>query len=333
MCELRWGYRMEQRGEVFLLAKKDFHQELARNIQLGLTSHPKWFPTKYLYDEKGTVLYEKIVLDPIYYLYQAETEILQSQANEIMQLTRPDEVVEIGSGTSTKTRLLLEAMHSFECNRYVPIDISKSTLRHAAENLKAGYAWLHVEAYVGDFDTDLPNLRRNGRRLIVFLGNTVGNFRSKYDRIEFLKNVSATMEPGDALLLGIDLFKDKKDILAGYADTKGFREQFYMRALSVMNNELGANFVEESFSTISTWNSLSSALEISLVSLEDSQVYVKDLQLKVSFSKGESFLIASSTKFTKIGITMELTEVGLDVIAWYMDESKQFADLLAVRQP
>ena len=243
-----------------------------------------------------------------------------------MQLTCPE--VELGSGTAIKTRPLLEAMRSIGCSRYVPLDISESTLRLAAAKLAAEYTWLHVDGFVGDFDADLPKIPKKGRRLVVFLGSTIGNF-SNTERRDFFGKLSSTMESGDSLLLGIDLIKSPEVILAGSADDKGLRRQF--RALKVMNSQLGANFVEEKFTSLCAWNPLASSLEFSLVATDNFKVNIKDLDVQMTFSKGEGIRVAYSTKFTKEGIHQELAGVGLDVTAWYTDPKQQFAEVLAVK--
>lgn len=322
---------MEERVTIYNCSKQqDFHQALARDVFVGITANSKWFPTKYLYDEQGAALYETIVRDKIYYPYQAETEILLLRAKEIVQLTCPEEVVELGSGTAMKTRPLLEAMRSIGCSRYVPLDISESTLRLAAAKLATEYTWLHVDGFVGDFDADLPKIPKKGRRLVVFLGSTIGNF-SNTERRDFFGKLSSTMESDDSLLLGIDLFKSPEVILAGYADDKGLRRQFYLRALKVMNSQLGANFVEEKFTSLCAWNPLASSLEFSLVATDNFKVNIKDLDVQVTFSKGEDIRVAYSTKFTKEGINQELAGVGFDVTAWYTDTKEQFAEVLAVK--
>ena len=166
--------------------------------------------------------------------------------------------------------------------------------------------------------------------MVVILGSTIGNF-SNTERRDFLGKLSSTMESGDSLLLGIDLFKSPEVILAGYADDKGLRRQFYLRALKVMNSQLGANFVEEKFTSLCAWNPLASSLEFSLIATDNFKVNIKDLDVQVTFSKGEGIRVAYSTKFTKEGIHPELAGVGLDVTAWYTDPKEQFAEVLAVK--
>jgi L-histidine N-alpha-methyltransferase len=308
----------------------DFRANLARDVSEGLRDDPRWFPTKYLYDREGAALFERFSRQPHYYLFSAETDILRQRARDVMEAVRPQEVVELGSGASTKTRLLLEAMHETGCCRYVPLEISEGALRTSAEELTAEYPWLQVDGHLGDFDTDLPKLARKGRRLLVFLGNTVGNFRTRPQRIEFLRKMSAVLVPGDALMLGFDLRKDVGEILAAYADPDGPR-QFLMRSVAILTSELGARLPDggDHFDIDIIWNPAISALEMRLVARRDTELVIEDLQLDLKFGRGEYILLAVSTKFTREMMTEDLAEVGLGVSGWYTDSAQRYAVLIA----
>ena len=315
-----------------LLEPQDYLADLARGVRSGMTAKRKWFPTKFMYsDEEAAALFEQIAMNASYYVLRAEMEILSKHAKEILRHVAPNELVELGSGSvSTKTRLLLEAMHSAGCYRYVPLDISETALRHAAKELSAEYEWLLIDGYLADFDADLNKLPRNGRRLTVFLCNTVGNFRTKGDRHDFLKKLSATMTAGDAVLLGIDLLKDAAKIMAGYVEESNYHQRFSKCSLTVMNRELGANFQEENFKHCKFWNPDISSLEFVLVAQQEMRVSIHNLQLDIEFTKGEDLQLGVSTKFTKDGITQELTNVGLSIVGWYTDSAEQYAMLVAV---
>ena len=309
---------------------QDYHAELSRAVKIGMTQHPRSFPTKYMYDEIGSELAEQVTGLPQYNVYRAEVEILKKYAQNIVQLVVPDELVELGSGTSTKTRLIIEAMHTTGCCRYAPLEISETALRQAANTLTTDYNWLQVHGQLGDFDTDLPKLKRNGRRLMTFLGNTVGNFKTKSERGEFLAKLAATIIPGDALVLGIDLMKDVKDIFAAYSDTTGLRRKLALHTLEIMNHELKANFRENDFEPELIWNDDFKALERMLLAKQDTKVSICELELDVEFAKGEGIHLWSSTKFTREGISQELADVGLKVGAWYTDSANQSAVLIAL---
>ena len=308
----------------------DRRASLEKDIMTGMTANPKWFPNKYIYDEEGSALFEQISKEPHYHIYHAEREILLRHAKEIMEFVRPQEMVELGSGTSTKTRILIEAMQSIGCYKYVPLDISEKILHHSVQQLTAEYPWLRVDGYIGDFDTDLPRLIKSGCQLMVFLGNTFGNFKSKAERRQFLLKLSATLSSGDSLLLGVDLVKDKEKILACYWDQKGLIRQLLLRTIRIMNEELGANFEEENFTSHRVWNPESSSVEMSLVATHEAKVFFETLNVEISFSAGESIQTGFSTKFTREGITEELAGVGLDVVAWYTDTYERSAVLLAI---
>lgn len=331
-CDVtKQGFSVSERTTIRRLsALQDYRVELSRDIKIGMTGNPKWFPSKYLYDKEGSVLCEKITGIPQYYVFRAEAEILAKRAKDIMQLTVPDELVELGSGASTKTRLLIEAMHSIGCCRYAPLEISETALLQAAKALTTDYEWLQVKGQLGDFDTDLPKLHRNGRRLIAFLGNTVGNFKTKHERGDFLAKLAATMVQGDALLLGMDLLKDVQDILVAYNDESGLHRMFAMRALDIMNRELDANFPEHNFERVCQWNPDVSALEVQLLAHQDTKVSIRALNLEVELNKGEKIVVTFSTKFTREGITQELFDVGLTVVAWYTDSAMQYGMLVAI---
>lgn len=313
-----------------LSSAQDYHVELSKAVKIGMTQCPRSFPTKYMYDEIGSELAEQVTGLPQYNAYRAEIEILKMYAKDIVQLVVPDELVELGSGTSTKTRLLIEAMYTTGCCRYAPLEISEAALRQAANTLTADYKWLQVNGQLGDFDTDLPKLKRNGRRLITFLGNTVGNFKTKSERGEFLAKLAATITPGDTLLLGIDLMKDVKDIFAAYSDTTGLREKLALHTLEIMNHKLKANFRETDFEPKLIWNDDSKALERMLLAKQETKVLIHELELDVEFAKGEGIHLWSSTKFTRKGISQELADVGLKVGAWYTDSANQSAILIAL---
>ena len=218
---------------------------------------------------------------------------------------------------------LLNCLNLTGCRRYVPLEISEQILRRAVGELTADYPWLTVDGYVGDFDTDLPKLRRVGRRLLVFLGTTIGNYRNRAERGKFLSKISAALSVGDALLIGLDLVKPARDIAAGYADSKGLRKQLALRSIRIMNQRLGANFVEDNFRVR---NAESSSMEGWLVAVEETRVFIERLQLEVGFSQGGGFQTGLSTKFTRAD---ELEGVGLGVTAWFTDSKERFAVLLA----
>ncbi len=192
----------------YLTEPHDHREDLLQDVRHGLTAHHKYLPSKYFYDAVGSKLFEQITELPEYYLTRAEAEIIREHADELMAELQPDELLELGSGSSTKTQMLIEAMYrSGPGRRYVPIDISEDALREAAGELRGRYTWLEIEGLVGDYVADLAKIRRRGRRLIIFLGSTVGNYEPTM-RYSLLRSVAAALAPGDSFLLGVDLVKD-----------------------------------------------------------------------------------------------------------------------------
>ena len=309
---------------------QDFRAELERDMRIAFTSRPKRIPSKYHYDKVGSNLFEEITELPEYYLTRAEAEILEKRAKDIMKLVVPDELVELGSGSSTKTRLLIEAMHSTGGNRYAPIDISESALRQAAETLSTDYKWLEVDGNVGDYHTDLPLLQRKGRRLLAFLGSSLGNYTGKVRR-DILAQMSMALAPGDALLMGVDLVKDVETLVRAYNDATGVTARFNFNVLEMINRELDANFLVQEFKHVPSWNPEISGIESWLRAQRDMTVTLRALNLEISLVAGEGIMTEMSCKFTQEGITRELVAAGLKMVAWYTDSAKQFGLLVACR--
>ena len=202
-----------------LSSPKEFTATLAHDVKEGLSPHnpQRWLPPKYRYDDEGSSLVEEITRTPEYYLARAETDILRKFSKEIMEFAQPEELIELGSGSSVKTKVLIEAMHTTGCKIYTPFDVSEVALREAVSSLKEEYEWLYINGLIGDYDSDIPKLRSNNRFIIVILGSTIGSY-VKDERISFLKSLRAVMKDGDFLLLGLDLFTDEKDHLGTYMD-------------------------------------------------------------------------------------------------------------------
>ena len=311
-----------------LSPQNDFRVEMGRDVRIGLTSQPMRIPSKYHYDKIGSVLFEEITRLPEYYVTRTETEIIEQQAKDIMKLVVPDELVELGSGSSTKTRLLLEAMHCTGGNRYVPLEISETALYQAAEALNADYEWLEIEGYIGNYVTDLPHLPRRGRRLIVFLGTSLGNCMPT-SRRELLQQIGSVLKPGDALLLGIDLVKDERKMVAAYSDSLGVSARFSLNVLEIVNRELDANFDIKHFTHRVCWNHDISAIEAYAQVQQEMTVLIRALDTKLILAKGEKIYLEISCKFTREGLTAELADVGLKVVQWYSDSAAQYGLLIA----
>lgn len=304
-------------------------ETLARDARTGLTASPKSLPPVWFYDERGSRLFDEITRLPEYYLTRAERAILVAHADDIAEAARADVLVELGSGTSEKTRLLLDAMARRSLQRFVPFDVSEQTLRAAAEAITDAYG-IEVSAVVGDFHQHLDRIPRDGRRLIAFLGSTIGNL-APADRGTFLCDLRATMGPDDHLLLGTDLVKDSDRLVAAYDDPGGVTAAFNRNVLAVLNRELGADFDPDAFDHVARWDAEERWMEMRLRSRRRQTVVVGGLDLEVEFAEGEDLLTEISAKFTEDQVRDELCETGFVVDRTWTDPAGDF--LLTLARP
>ncbi len=314
----------------------------------GLTATPKSLPPKWFYDAQGSALFEKITELPEYYPTRAERAILRAAAPEIAALTGATVLVELGSGSSEKTRLLLSALRDAGTLRgYVPVDVSESALAAAGDALAAEYPGLEVHAVVADFENYLgvpstgtagnstggngsgSNSTGDGPRLVAFLGSTIGNMVPA-EREVFLRRVRATLRPGDAFLLGTDLVKDPAVLVAAYDDSAGVTAAFNKNVLAVLNAELGADFDLDSFEHVAVWDAGHEWIEMRLRAASAQSVRVADLGLTVTFGAGEEMRTEVSAKFREAGVAAELAAAGLAMRSWRTDTAGQFGLSLAV---
>lgn len=308
------------------LGPDDMAEALRSDVRRGLTSVPKALPPKWFYDERGSLLFDEITRLPEYYPTRAEAAILVERAADIATAAGADTLVELGSGTSTKTRLLLDAMGA---RRYVPFDVSESTLRAAGSALEADYPGLEVHGVVGDFERHLSLLPGGGRRLVLFLGGTIGNL-APAERAKFLGEVAGGMAPGDGLLLGTDLVKDPARLVAAYDDAAGVTAEFNKNVLRVMNDSLGADFDVDRFEHVARWNESDEWIEMRLRSVCSQNVLVSALGLSVAFGEGEEMRTEISSKFRRAGVEAELAAAGLSLRHWWTDAAADFALSLSV---
>jgi L-histidine N-alpha-methyltransferase len=303
----------------------EFGAALRADALAGLTATPKTLPPKWFYDDRGSELFDAITRLPEYYPTERERSILRARAGAIATRSQADTIVELGSGTSDKTTVLLDAFTARgQLQRFVPFDVSEATLRDAAERLAARYPGIEVRGVAGDFERHLAFIPRAGRRLIAFLGGTIGNFEPRARRT-FLAALVATMKPGDTFLLGTDLVKDRGRLLRAYDDSAGVTAEFNRNVLRVLNNELDADFVPERFRHRAVWDERNEWIEMHLVSEEEQLVHVRALDLKVEFAAGESIRTEISAKFRRAGVESELAAAGLDLLEWYTDPDSDFA--------
>jgi len=302
---------------------------LRADVRAGLTANPKTLPPKYFYDASGSKLFDEITRLPEYYLTRAETLILEQQASAIAGLSRCESLVELGSGTSAKTRLLLRALRDGGTLReFVPFDVDPAVLAEASDALGEEYPGLRIAPFVGDFERDLGAIPAGGRRTIAFIGSTIGNLEPAA-RSAFLAQVGAALRPGDTFLLGIDLVKDTGRLLEAYNDAAGVTAEFNRNVLLVVNRELDADFRVEEFEHVALWDAEHEWIEMRLRAAREQTVTIGDLGLAVRFAAGEELRTEISAKFRRAGIEAELAAAGLRTRAFWTDPAGDFGLLLA----
>jgi len=311
------------------LTEADGAQALRSDARVGLTSTPKDLPPKWFYDAAGSELYELITKLPEYYPFDAEREILRDRADEIAAASRAESLVELGSGSSEKTRWLLTALRDAgTLRRYLPLDVSESALREAISALNVEYPDLPVHAIVGDFTRHLARIPAEGKRLLAFLGGTIGNLRPA-ERAAFLVSARQTLRPGEQLLMGTGLVNDPAIMVPAYDDAQGVTAEFNRNVLRVLNRELGADFEPEAFEHVALWSAEEEWIEMRLRARRQMTVTVRGLGLEVPFASGEEMRTETSAKFRRGGVEAELAMAGFELTAWWTDEARRYAVSMA----
>lgn len=305
-------------------------RSLADDVLDGLTRPLKELPPKHLYDARGSELFDAICELPEYYQTRTERLILETHADEIIARTGAVELVELGSGSATKTRVLLDAMAAAgTLRRYVPVDVSATTVHAVAELFAGEYEGLSVHGVVGDFERHLSHLPQHaGPRLVPFLGGTIGNFPPG-SRRRFLRGLAKILGPDGHLLLGTDLVKDPRVIEAAYDDSAGVTAQFNLNVLHVLNRELGANFDVDAFEHVAFFDRRREWIEMRLRAIEPQHVRVEALDLDIEFAAREELRTEISAKFTPDGLRADLAAAGLELVEFFTDPDELFAVTLA----
>ena len=304
---------------------------LRRDVLEGLTQTPKSLPPKWFYDSVGSDLFDQITRLPEYYPTRTEAQILRERSVEIAAASGADTLVELGSGTSEKTRMLLDALRdNGSLRRFIPFDVDASVLKAAGAAIEKEYPGIEIDAVCGDFEEHLGKIPRIGRRLVVFLGSTIGNL-TPGPRADFLTALSETLQPGDSLLLGTDLVKDTDRLVAAYDDSAGVTAQFNRNVLAVVNRELAADFDLDAFEHVAKWNNDEERIEMWLRANQAQRVRVKALDLTIDFADGEEMLTEVSSKFRPDGVAAELADAGLRRTHWWTDSACDFGLSLATR--
>lgn len=313
------------------LAEDAALQALRRDVFFGLQQTPKSLPPKWFYDAHGSDLFDQITRLPEYYPTRAEAAILRARSTEIAAASQADTLVELGSGTSEKTRMLLNALRDRGSLRsFVPFDVDASVLSAAAAAVQSEYPGVEINAVCGDFEEHLTEIPDEGRRLFVFLGSTIGNL-TPGPRAEFLASLSQVMRPGDTLLLGTDLVKDTGRLVRAYDDAAGVTAQFNLNVLTVINRQLDADFDVDAYAHVARWNVEEERIEMWLRSTRRQRVRVAALDLTVDFDADEEMITEVSCKFRPDAVRDELADEGLSRIRWWTDDAGDFGLSLAAK--
>jgi L-histidine Nalpha-methyltransferase len=311
------------------LTGADADAALRADVRAGLTAVPKNLPPKWFYDARGSELFEKITELPEYFPTRTERALLERSADAIAVLSGADTLVELGSGSSAKTRLLLDAFRrAGSLRRYVPQDVSEAALRQALDVLAAEYRSLELHGVVGDFTAHLDRLPAQGARMVAFLGGTIGNLLPA-ERTEFLVRLRAALRPGEQFLLGTGLVTDPDVLVAAYDDAAGVTAEFNRNVLHVLNRELRADFDVDAFAHKALWEAEKEWIEMRLVAGRAMTVTVAELDLVVEFAAGEEMCTEVSAKFRLPGVRALLAAAGFATVRSWTDPQERMALTLA----
>ena len=313
------------------LVTRDPRSGLAEDVRRGLSSQPKRFLPKYFYDELGSQLFEAICLVPEYYLTRAENEILQRYADEIVSsVDGTITLIEMGSGSASKTRLIIEAILRKQPNLlFIPVDISASALESSSRILLQSYTQLRIEAYASDYFAALAELSKHprGRTLALFLGSNISNF-DPAEAVKFLHALRTVLSEGDAHLLGADLKKDRQTLEAAYNDALGVTAAFNLNVLARINRELGGEFDLKHFRHLAFYNEEAGRIEIYIESSRDQTVAIKELGMQVEFAAGEQIHTENSYKYGLDDIAELAGKTGFKLAHTWLDSEKRFSSNL-----
>jgi L-histidine N-alpha-methyltransferase len=308
----------------------DEERSLADDVLDGLTRPFKELPPKHNYDERGAELFDRICELPEYYQTRTERAILERYAELVVAANAAVELVELGSGMATKTRVLLDAMdRAGTLARYVPLDVTETVVRDCADELVEEYPGLRVHGVIGDFERHLDRVPPAvGPRIVAFLGGTIGNF-APGSRRRFLRGVGCLLGTEDRLLLGVDLVKDPRVLEAAYDDAQGVTAEFNLNVLHVLNRELGADFDPAAFRHVALFDRRHEWIEMRLRATAAQHVAIPVLGLEIEFAEGEELRTEISAKFTRARLEADLAAAGLELADWLTDDDERFALALA----
>jgi len=307
-------------------------EAVLRQLRQRLLRRPREIPARFFYDDAGSRLFERITELPEYYQTRTEERILRESAADIVARTGAEELIELGSGAATKTRVLLDAMRAAgRLRRYVPFDVSEGIMRRVAMELLEEYPELQVHAVVADFTEHLDGIPEGSGQLCIFLGGTIGNFTGPEAR-RFLGEVAGQMRPGGCLLLGTDLIKDPRRLEAAYNDAEGVTAAFNRNALRVLNRKLDGDFDPEAFEHRAPYNAAEHRIEMWLRSRRRQRVRLPRIDLDFTLEEGEEILTEISVKYDRALAAALLAGAGFRPVAFYTDPEQLFALTLARKE-
>jgi L-histidine N-alpha-methyltransferase len=302
---------------------------MAADVRAGLTKPFKELSPRYFYDERGSALFERITTLPEYYPTRCERAILERRSDEIVAAAMPRALIELGSGSAVKTRVLLDAMGEAGClEAYAPVDISEQITYATAAAIAREYEGVEVLGHVCDYELDLERVPVRGPRVIAFLGGTIGNFQPA-QRSSFLRRIANLLDGDDRFLLGTDLVKDRATLEAAYDDSQGVTAAFNKNVLAVLNERLDASFDLDAFEHVARWDAENLWMDIRLRSLRHQVIEIRSLGLQVAFAAGEEMRTEISTKFAREGLEGIYAEAGLEITDWWTDPEGHYALSLA----
>jgi L-histidine N-alpha-methyltransferase len=303
---------------VFLTAE-DRRRALIDDVRAGLAAEARWLPPKYFYDDHGSQLFDEITRLPEYYPTRAERALLERHADDIVHAADARALLELGSGSSEKTTLLLDALErAGHLGAYVPVDVSDGALRGAVDDLATARPTLPIHPVVADFENHLAALPVPGRRLVAFLGSTIGNF-APAERAQFFAQLGRVLRDGETLLLGVDLVKDVERLVAAYDDSAGITAEFNRNVLRVLNRELGGDFQPAEFEHVARWDPDHEWIEMRLRALRAMTITLPDADLTIDVTAGEEIRTEISAKFRRPTIESELVAAGFRPLGWWSD--------------
>ena len=302
-----------------LVSASDRRRSMVADVRTGLSASPRWLPPKYFYDDRGSELFDEITRVPEYYPTRAERALLEANADDIVHAADARVLLELGSGSSEKTAVLLDALDRLgHLEAYVPVDVSAGALRVALGTLAIERPTMPVHPVVADFERHLSVLPAPGRRLVAFLGSTIGNFAPP-QRAAFLARLNAALRPGETVLLGVDLVKDTRRLVAAYDDAAGVTAQFNRNVLHVLNRELDGDFVPDDFEHVACWDDEQEWMEMRLRATKAGTVTLRRAGLRLRLEEGEEIRTEISAKFRRPTIESELVAAGFRPLGWWSD--------------